>query len=88
MIYIISQMIESESGVHLTDNFSEYPNDFDVNASLMSFIVHIWKEKSSSKKGDVVWRGHITAITDGRRQYFSEIKEIPTVLAKYIEVEK
>lgn len=81
-------MIDRESGVRLADNLPEYPNDFDVNASLTSFVLHVWKEKSSSEEGDGVWRGHITAIPNGRRQYFSELKEIPTVLATYLREEQ
>jgi hypothetical protein len=53
-------------------------------ANILSFIVRIWREDSTSEKQQASWRGHITSVPNGKRYYFSDIKDIPTFISGYL----
>ncbi|MBI9048820.1 MAG: hypothetical protein JEZ00_05360 [Anaerolineaceae bacterium] len=55
------------------------------DATLQSFIVRVWKEKTGDNAQPVIWRGHITPIPKGNRHYFTELKEIQTFIVTYLE---
>ena len=61
------------------------PADEAMDASMFSYVVRIWKEELTSEKRQTVWRGHITAIPNGKRHYFSDISEIPALIAAHLE---
>jgi hypothetical protein len=54
-------------------------------ASILSFIVHIWKEDLSTERHQISWRGYITSVPNGKRKYFSDIKDIPALIAAQLK---
>ena len=54
--------------------------DIVGEASLFSFIVRIWTEELASQEHRPIWRGHVTAIPEGKRHYFTNIDEIPDLI--------
>jgi hypothetical protein len=50
-----------------------------------SFIVKIWREKLDPKRGQAIWRGHITHVPGGERQYFTRLIDIVLYIAPYLE---
>ena len=46
-----------------------------------SFVVKIWLEDETH----VRWRGHITHVPGGERQYVDDLSEIPDFIAPYLE---
>jgi hypothetical protein len=50
-----------------------------------SFIVRIWIEEDGEQAEEVLWRGHVTHVPSGRRQYIQALKEICTFIAAYLE---
>lgn len=61
------------------------PADEAMDASIFSYVVRIWKEELASEKRQTVWRGHITPIPEGKRRYFSDINEIPALIAAHLK---
>ena len=55
-------------------------NHSSGEARLLSFLVRVWKEELSSQESQIAWRGHVTHIPDGTRQYFKDISEIPDLI--------
>lgn len=60
---------------------SDEPNG---ELSLLSFVVRLWKEESSSEEHPAVWRGHITLIPDGKRHYFTNVNQIPELIVTHL----
>jgi hypothetical protein len=55
----------------------------------LSFVIRIWIEETSPEPGNVQWRGHITHVPSGRRQYLQALPEIIAFIAPYVgEVER
>ena len=50
-----------------------------------SFIIKIWLEETLAEDGRAVWRGHITHVPGGTRQYVKELKDITDFIAVYLE---
>jgi len=50
-----------------------------------SFIVKVWVEDGNGEAGQGVWRGHITHVSSGRRQYIKDLGEIEEFIAPYLE---
>lgn len=50
-----------------------------------SFIVRVWQEEGSSKDASERWRGHITEIRDGEREYFNDLADIPLVISAHLQ---
>lgn len=50
-----------------------------------SFIVKIWVEEIAEQQTDIIWRGHITHVPDGKRRYISNLNEIKEFIALYLE---
>jgi len=69
----------------LPENPPEYPNESNGEASLLSFVVRLWKEASASAEEQAKWRGHITPIPNGKRYYFSDINEISVIIRSQLE---
>lgn len=66
----------------------EYANEANGESSLLSFVVHLWKEESSSEEHKKNWRGHITPVPDGKRHYFTNISEIPDLIVAHLKLQK
>lgn len=66
----------------------EYSNESNGEASLLSFVVRLWKEESASEEQQTIWRGHITPVPDGKRHYFSDLKDIPDFIAAHLKAER
>jgi len=66
---------------------SDTSNDSSGEASIVSFIVRIWKEESPSKEHQTIWRGHITFIPTGDRHYFASINEITSLIKGHLKSE-
>lgn len=47
-----------------------------------SFIIKIWLEDEEQKK----WRGHVTHVPDGERQYFESLNDILTFIRAYLQM--
>lgn len=56
--------------------------------SLLSFVVRIWKEDSSSEEQQTGWRGHITPVPDGQRHYFTSLSEIPNLIVAHLKLQE
>jgi hypothetical protein len=54
-------------------------------AATHSFIVKIWLEETASESGEARWRGSVTNVPDGQRQYVSDLTEIGSLIAKYLK---
>jgi hypothetical protein len=50
-----------------------------------SFIVKVWREETIEKTNEVKWRGHITHVSSGERQYFQNLPGILTFIMPYLE---
>jgi hypothetical protein len=50
-----------------------------------SFIIKIWFEETAEETGRVVWRGHITHVPSGKRQYLKNLDEILIFIVPYLE---
>ncbi len=81
-------MLVVVQGVDLPESPPEYPNESNGEASLLSFVVRLWKEESSSEEQKISWRGHITLVPNGRRHYFTNISEIPDLIVAHLKLQK
>ena len=50
-----------------------------------SFIIKIWIEEVTDETKHVVWRGHITHVPDGARQYLNGLPDIQKFIAPYLK---
>jgi hypothetical protein len=72
----------------LPENPPEYLNESNGEASLLSFVVRIWKEDSASEEQLPSWRGHITLVPHGERHYFTDISQIPDLIVAHLNLQK
>jgi len=75
-------------GVELPENPPEYANESNGESSLLSFVVHLWKEESPSGEQQTNWRGHITPVPNGKRHYFTNISEIPDLIVAHLKLQR
>lgn len=66
----------------------KYSNDLNGESSLLSFVVHLWKEEAAAEGQPASWRGHITPVPNGERHYFTNISEIPDLIVAYLQLQK
>jgi hypothetical protein len=50
-----------------------------------SFIVKVWVEDSDKETKQFFWRGHITHVITGRRQYFEDITTMGNFVTHYLK---
>ena len=50
-----------------------------------SFIVRVWVEETIGEAGRGVWRGHITHVPSGDRNYVKDLDEITAFISSYLE---
>ena len=72
----------------MPENSLEYSNESNSEASLLSFVIHLWKEESASEEHQISWRGHITPVPNGKRHYFTNINEIPELIIEHLGLHK
>jgi hypothetical protein len=49
-----------------------------------SFIVKLWFEDETQRKGMGGWHGHITHVPSGERRYLKELEDIVAFIRPYI----
>jgi len=49
-----------------------------------SFIVKVWLEEAAQEAGRATWRGRITHVPGGERQYFRELRDITGFIMPYL----
>ena len=49
-----------------------------------SFIIKIWLEKEADRE-EQFWRGHITHVPDGKRQYLHRLDDILRFVSPYLK---
>lgn len=90
--YLICIILQSINGyveeLDLSENPIEDPNEIDNEVNLFSFIVRVWMEDSDSEQHQAVWRGHITPVREGDRHYFTDINEIPALMATHLKMQR
>ena len=50
-----------------------------------SFVVKVWLEETVEEEGRAKWRGHVTHVTSGERQYLESLSGIATFIIPYLE---
>ncbi|HYX30753.1 MAG TPA: hypothetical protein VE863_19610 [Pyrinomonadaceae bacterium] len=53
--------------------------------STNSFIVKVWVEPNGQPGEQMVWRGHITHVPDGKRKHVRRMKEITEFITSYLQ---
>jgi len=62
----------------------EAVNNLNGEPDILSFIIRVWKEDTGMLNPKQIWRGHITALPFGERQYFTDIDQIPALIADHL----
>lgn len=65
-----------------THALNDGPNN---EASILSFIVRVWREETSTENQLATWRGHIRPLMGGERAYFRDINEIPDLITSFLK---
>jgi hypothetical protein len=50
-----------------------------------SFIIKIWLEETAEEASRATWRGHITHVPSGQRQYIQDLDRISSFIGPYLE---
>jgi len=50
-----------------------------------SFIIKIWLEEEMDEAGRTMWRGHITHVPGGERQYIQDLNAIRPFIQPFLE---
>jgi hypothetical protein len=66
----------------LPDDPQDYSKELAEATAIHSFVVHLWEEEAASPEKQAIWRGHITSIPNGKRHYFSDLKEVCVFIAE------
>ena len=72
----------------MPENPPEYSNESNGESSLLSFVVHLWKEDSDPAEPYMSWRGHITPVPSGVRHYFTDVSQIPELILAHLNLQK
>ena len=52
--------------------------------STQSFLIKIWVEETAAEAGETLWRGHITHVHSGERQYFQDLEDMMNFMQPYM----
>jgi len=52
--------------------------------STHSFVVKVWLEGTDDESRQARWRGHITHVQSGRREYFEDLDKIRAFITTYL----
>lgn len=69
----------------MAKNPSDISDEITSDATIVSFVVRVWRENISDEEHEEIWRGHITPIPDGTRHYFTKFGEIPDFMRDYLK---
>jgi len=72
--------------IDLTESLQDSENNATSDAKILSFIVRVWREESATKKRQALWRGFVSSVPNGKRHYFSSIKEVCEFLDTYLNM--
>lgn len=72
----------------MPENPPQFPIEPNGEPTLLSFIVHMWKEDSAFEEQQPTWRGHIIPVPGGERHYFKSIGEIPDLIVAHLKLQK
>jgi hypothetical protein len=75
-------------GAELPENPPDYSNESNGESSLLSFVIHLWKEDSDSGESHTNWRGYITPVPNGMRHYFIDVSQIPELIIAHLNLQK
>ena len=56
-----------------------------VESSIHSFIIRIWVEEMAESRDAMPWRGHITHVPTGTKQYLKDLDDIQAFIVPYME---
>jgi hypothetical protein len=70
--------------VSLPEGLPNAASGFSDESNILSFIIRIWREEIDMDMSEGIWRGHITLIPSGERQYFADINQIPALIASHL----
>ena len=56
-----------------------------AESRIHSFIIKLWLEEEMDEAGRAEWRGHITHVPGGERQYIQDLNAIPLFIQPYLE---
>ena len=51
----------------------------------LSFVIKIWLEEEASATNSARWRGHITHVPSGQRNYFERLEALISVIRPFLE---
>lgn len=51
----------------------------------LSFIIKVWLEETAEEAGQAIWRGHITHVPSGERQYITDLDQLRWFVEPYLE---
>lgn len=54
-------------------------------APRQSFILRVWIEDPRGENGHATWRGHITHLPSGRRQYVQDLADVTAFIGDYLQ---
>jgi hypothetical protein len=57
-----------------------------TESDTQSFIIKIWLEEKPEETGQTVWRGHITHVPSGERQYLQDLDAILLFIKPYLSL--
>ena len=89
IIHIIRQFtnVQTEE-IGLSGSLIGEMNDMESGANILSYIVRVWLEELTSEEDPIIWRGHITPVPNGKRRYFSDINDIPDLIAAHVKAQR
>lgn len=56
----------------------------EIEQNTHSFIVKVWRERTTIEDETFSWRGHITHVPDGERRTVSHLEEIGLFISPYL----
>jgi hypothetical protein len=56
-----------------------------IEATSHPFVVRIWLEENAREARGARWRGHITHVPSGERQYLAKLDDIVQFMVPYLE---
>jgi hypothetical protein len=54
-------------------------------SNTQSFIVKVWIEETIEESGEAKWRGHVTHVQSGKRQYLQNLDGVAAFIAPYLK---
>jgi hypothetical protein len=62
------------------------PGNKSPEANTLSFIVKIWVEQLAEEGGKATWRGSVTHVGTGERQFIKNLDEISEKIKPYLAI--